>query len=239
MKLLFLAAATASIAGSAGAVQVYSNDFQGGSTAGFSSGSIQTSPNGSAEFLGPFAQGGSTTLSLSSLAAHSMVTVSFDVDVILSMDGDGQFGGGRDQFLVTTTAPSASTLLDNDYANYPGNTQDNGGQGTPTIAFHYAPQTGASSVNTFGYAFGGNPSIDDSVYHYTFTFADTASNLGFTFHGNTSEGVSNEFYGIDNVVVSINAPGGVPEPTTWALMLIGVGAAGATLRGSRRQRLAV
>jgi hypothetical protein len=235
MKLLTLAVAAASLAGSAGATQVYSNDFQGGSTAGFSAGSIQTSPNASAEFLGAFAQGGSTTLSLTGLAAHSEVTVSFDVDVILSMDGDGQYGGGRDQFLVTSSAASTPTLLNNDYANYPGNTQDNGGQGTPTIPDGYAAQTGASSVNTFGYAYGGDPSIDDSVYHYTFTFADTASSLAFTFAGNTSEDVSNEFYGIDNVIVSTNAVA-VPEPAAWSLMIVGFGLIGGL---TRRRRLAV
>jgi hypothetical protein len=31
-------------------------------------------------------------------------------------------------------------------------------------------------------------------------------------------------------------PSGVPEPAAWALMLIGIGAAGAAVRGSRRQR---
>ena len=29
--------------------------------------------------------------------------------------------------------------------------------------------------------------------------------------------------------------GGVPEPATWAMMLVGFGAIGATLRGSRRR----
>jgi hypothetical protein len=32
-----------------------------------------------------------------------------------------------------------------------------------------------------------------------------------------------------------NSPGGVPEPATWAMMLLGIGAVGATLRTARRR----
>lgn len=38
---------------------------------------------------------------------------------------------------------------------------------------------------------------------------------------------------LDNVVLSGPAPGAVPEPGTWALMIVGFGAAGATLRRRR------
>ena len=41
-------------------------------------------------------------------------------------------------------------------------------------------------------------------------------------------------YSVDNIVV--NATGGVPEPATWAMMLMGLGAIGGALR--RRQNLA-
>ena len=222
-------------ASAASAVTVYSNDFQSGSTANFSGGSIVTSPNGTAKFLGALASGGATTLTLTGLAAHSTVTLNFDLDVILSMDGDGQFGGGRDQFLLTSAGTMIRTLLDNDYAIFPGNTQDNGGQGTPTIAGGYAAGTGALSKNTFGYAYNGDTNIGNAVYRYSFTFADAAPTISFTFRGNTSEGVDNEFYGIDNVSVATDAvAGAVPEPATWGMMLTGFGLIGFVARRAKR-----
>ncbi|MEW5684848.1 MAG: PEPxxWA-CTERM sorting domain-containing protein [Pseudomonadota bacterium] len=44
---------------------------------------------------------------------------------------------------------------------------------------------------------------------------------------------------IDDITVSVPAVGGVPEPATWALMIMGFGAAGATLRRRRTQFLGV
>jgi hypothetical protein len=34
-------------------------------------------------------------------------------------------------------------------------------------------------------------------------------------------------------------PGGIPEPATWALMIVGMGGVGAALRTRRRQSLAL
>ena len=39
---------------------------------------------------------------------------------------------------------------------------------------------------------------------------------------------------LDNInVTALNAPGAVPEPATWAMMMLGFGAMGASLRRRR------
>ena len=40
--------------------------------------------------------------------------------------------------------------------------------------------------------------------------------------------------GTQNPVVTVNFPGGVPEPATWSLMILGVAGIGASLRSRRR-----
>ena len=208
---------------------VYSNGFNGVSptSAGFTGGTLTTSPNGKAQFLA-LGQHETATLSLAGLAAHSSVTVGFDVDVLLSMDGDGQYGGGRDQFLVTYAGSASGTLLDADYANYKGVTQDNGGQGTPIIPHGYPSLTGSDPAlrNTFGYAYAGEASIDDSVYHYSLTVADTSPALAIAFTSNATELPANEFYGIDNVVVSTNSDAEAPLPEPASIVIGALGLAG-------------
>ena len=41
------------------------------------------------------------------------------------------------------------------------------------------------------------------------------------------------------VIGSVATPGAVPEPATWAMMLLGFGAVGAALRQAKRQKLSV
>ena len=208
---------------------VYSNDFNGSSptSAGFVGGALTTSPNGTAQFLA-LGQHETATLSLAGLAAHDSVTVGFDIDVLLSMDGDGGFGGAQDQFLATYAGLTAGTLLDADFANYKGTTQDNGGQGTPIIPHGYASLTGSDPAlrNTFGYLYMGRAFAGNSVYHFSFTVADTSPAFAVAFTSNTSETADNEFYGIDNVTVSIQSNGEAPIPEPASLLVGALGLAG-------------
>ena len=75
-----------------------------------------------------------------------------------------------------------------------------------------------------------------------FTILDSVGNLSGTFASMTSSGFLNGFsynilydYGLDRVQVQvvnagINPMGGVPEPASWALMIIGFGLVGAAMR---------
>jgi hypothetical protein len=218
-RLLGIATAVALLSGSASAVTVYSNNFEGGSTAGFSAGTIQLVPNSSTSILGAFSQGASTTLTLTGLAAHSNVTLNFTLDVVGSMDGDGENGGGPDNFVVTATP---GTIFNQNFANFAGGNTQN----YPTEPS--AATTGAAGVNTLGYS--GFPDsgngVQDSIYSVSLSFADTSSSLSITFAGDTSEPTSNEFYGLDNVVVTTDASAGIPEPASLALLWAGIAGLG-------------
>jgi len=72
------------------------------------------------------------------------------------------------------------------------------------------------------------------------TFAHTGSNLtiGFRAAGAGWQGGDDESWGLDNFSVTANnANGAVPEPTTWAMMLVGFGAVGGALRSRRKATL--
>jgi hypothetical protein len=217
--LMAAATAAALLSGSAIAGTVYSNDFEGGSTADFSAGTIELVPNGSTHILGEFSQGASTTLTLTGLAPHSNVTLNFTLDVVGSMDGDGENGGGPDNFVITSTP---GTIFNQNFANYAGGNTQN----YPTEPS--APTTGAAGTDTLGYS--GFPDsgngIQDSIYNFSLSFADTSSTLAITFAGDTSEPASNEFYGIDNVVVATDASSAIPEPASLALLGAGIAGLG-------------
>jgi len=216
-------------------VTVYSNDFQGGSTTGFSSSSISTTPgtvsHAADKFLGEFNKD-SVTLALAGLDPHTTATVNFDLYMIRSMDGDGQFGGGGDPWSLTVNG--GPTLLSTNFANFPGNTQQFQNQANPNVGGQ-APQTGASEANTLGYQFNGGTM--DSVYHFSYTFANTGNALSLVFSGSPNEDISNESWGLDNVVVQTNAtPSATPEPGAFALAAtFGITGVGLLRRRKRRK----
>lgn len=221
----FLVAASAiavlSAAGSAGAAVVYSNDFSVGA-AGFSGvNTVQTSPDGTT-FLGFLTNGGTADLTLSGLAGHTTVNLTFDLYALRSLDGDGQGCCGPDAFVVTVD--DTNVLLNSTFANFTGNnTQSYPAPGS-------APGAGSQgfSPEAFGYGayFAG-------AYTYSFSFdvPSSASSIKFSFIGNSDQPWEDEGFGIDNVVVSTNA---IPEPSTYALMLAGLGLGGLMVR--RRSR---
>ena len=76
---------------------------------------------------------------------------------------------------------------------------------------------------------GDTSNLDWRIYSNTFTATDTTTRLTFT---NLTGGV-NEGVFLDAVSVAA-----VPEPATWALMLLGFGGIGLAMRRRRRPALA-
>ena len=223
----------AALASSASAqTTIYSNNFSAGAGSEWSSNQTDTTPGTAAhpadKFLGQFGHQ-TTTLTLGSLAAHSQVTASFDLYMIRSMDGNGPVGG-PDPWLLTE---NGNTLINTNFCNAgPTRTQSFGGSNgaggyftggnypSYTGATDY---TGATEIHTLGYFYNGTPA--DSVYHFTFTFADPSNALALNFIGAQDQDITDESWGLDNVVVETNAPlSAAPEPSeTATLSLIGLG----------------
>jgi hypothetical protein len=228
------------VSNNAVAATVYTSDFAadstGSSDSSFSSGVIVTTPNGT-NILAGLGPGGSTTLTLTGLASHTEATLSFTLDVVGSMDGgpasEGPvFGGGNgDYFDVAYASASTSgntNVFDYTFANYGGGET----QSYPVLGS--APVTGAATVNGLGYTnqfptsdpdVNGVPTnVQDAEYDITLTpIVDSNGTISFTFTDNSNEGASNEFYGIDNVVVTTDAGvSSTPEPATFALVGLGL-----------------
>jgi hypothetical protein len=180
-----------------------------------------TSPNGRQRFLGEF--GGpvlvaappydsqhfvrvdeTVTLTLRDLKPHTLMTVSFDLYILKSWDGDNPTYGPDRWSLRVQGGP---TLLDSTFSNNPKTGADLSQQNYP--AAKSRQQSGASSVNTLGYTFYG-----DSIYHLSFNFPHTGDTLVLNFLSSLFEGkgTDDESWGLDNVRVSSNsdAPVGMP-----------------------------
>ncbi|MBI1842659.1 MAG: hypothetical protein HYR88_17610 [Verrucomicrobia bacterium] len=172
--------------------QVYANGFEGAVGAEWSARPVATTPAGARKFLGPFGNAG-TKLSLSGIGAHDHVQISFDLYIIQSWDGNNP-SVGPDRFLVKVGG--GSTLLDTTfgstvsgvYQSYPG-----------AFGSSYPPLTGSTEHGTLGYLWGVAPA--DSVYHITLSFPHTSSSVAIEFSGLNLQDLTDESWGLDNVVV--------------------------------------
>lgn len=250
--LLGLAALGASAA--AAADTAYSTDFQSGvgaewsiSTFGGGLGLDVAPADANRKFLGRndgvnlgFSND-VVTLNLAGLAAHDKVTISFDVYVINSWDGNGPLGNfdfGPDMFGVSLAdvTPGSATGLLTTFSNIDASERPEVGA---TGALQSYPQpfpalpgspafSGALEKGTLGYDFfGGGVGDDDSVYRITLTFDHTASNLSLSFFGLGLQDLSDESWGLDNVSVSLAGPAPIPLPAPALLLgsaLLGLGA---------------
>lgn len=242
MKLFYTAAtlallSLAALRPAAAQTTVYSSNFTGGAGTAWSSQKTDTTPGTASHaadaFLGQFANQ-TVTLGLNSLATHSQVTVGFDLYIIHTMDGNGPAGGGPDPWSLNA---NGQTLISTNFANFPGDTQSFGGSngtGGYLTGGNYAPQSGATEANTLGYGVS-----QDAVYHLAFTFNDASSALAFNFTSGQNQGLDDESWGLDNVVVQTNAsPNAAPVPEASTVvsfsLLLALGAGSLTVRARRR-----
>jgi MYXO-CTERM domain-containing protein len=214
---LVLAAGAVALAASAShAAVLYSNDFEAPVGGEWSQLIRDVTPTGARGFLGQFSND-AVTLGLGNLLPHDSVTISFDLYIIRTWDGnagagDPAAGIGPDRWSLRNTADGGeeNTLLDTTFANADFFTQSypNAYLGGDNPAY-----SGSSEQDTLGY---DAADFGDSVYRLSFTFAHSNSWIEFTFEGSNLEGIDNETWGIDNIEVSA-----VPSPGAMGVLGLG------------------
>lgn len=211
-----LALSGAAFAGES-ATQVYFNDFEG-SVTGWSNSAKSLTPSGGRGFLGEF--GNETVmLPLSNLIGHDTITISFDLYVIRSWDGNVSTPGVGPDIWSTGMSHEGTdehTFLATTFSNQPAS--HNRTQAYP-LAYgdgNSPMYAGAMEVNSLGYQHL-EYSLS-SVYRMEFTMEHSGSTAEFWFRAAGLQGISDESWGLDNVRVSVS---GVPAP--GALALLGVG----------------
>jgi len=183
---------------------VYNNDFETG-LGDFWCSDVFTSatPTASRHFLGEFDTQEDVCLAIPTLNEHTLVSLSFDLFVIRSWDGnfnDGVVGADRWQ-LTETSIGSINTLLDTSFNNWTNHTQSYPGS---YPGDQYPSRTGANEINTLGYLWGGNTPMD-SVYKMEFTFDHDDNSLDLDFLADGLQNISDESWGLDNIRVIISA----------------------------------
>ena len=178
--------------GGQGNTAAYFTDFEAAVGPEWSNRTTDTTPKGKRSFLGQFGNE-TVTLSLDDLRPHDTVTVSFDLFIIRSWDGNHPVHG-RDVWSLS--ARGVGTLLHTTFSNWSKARQaypkPYGTGGSPA-------QTGATERDTLGYAFRN---VKDSVYRLSFTFRHSGHELTLHFSACGLEGpVDLESWGLDNAKV--------------------------------------
>lgn len=141
----------------------------------------------------------------------------------------------------------SAAALDNTIVSFaPGNVANEGSmftllQTAANTLYTLTFRAGAlgSGTTSLSYAVGGidgtvdltaNNNADTTLQTYSYNFLGTGlpTSLAFSSHG--------ESMNIDAILDDVSVTAAVPEPATWAMMLVGFGAIGGTLR--RRHKVA-
>lgn len=200
----------------------YSEDFQGSVGPEWSPSRTSVTPLGGRRFLGGFASEG-VSLTLDSLPQHDTVTVSFDLFILLSWDGNDTFYGPDVWRLRVEGGP---TLLETSFSNddvpyVPSFSQSYPGAFADTER-SFPGLTGAIEKGTLGYPdLTGYQGVGDSVYRVSFTFPHTGGTLKLRFE-DLPRPDANEQWGLDNVRVTVGSNQGLGQPR-WVLHPQGLG----------------
>lgn len=183
---------------------------------------ISTTPIGGRRFLGDFGNQ-AILLTLSDLPEHTEISLSFDLFMIRSMDGNMMDGGPDIWTLAITDGP---TLLQTTFQNHCPETNTRSAslklQAYPGEypGDHNTPYSGASERNSLGYKFRWREQEFplDAVYKLRYTFAHDGRGTQIRFAAKNLEPLDNESWGIANVRVAVGvtpAPSAAP-PTPHA-----------------------
>jgi len=191
--------------------EVYIEDFEGDVGAEWGCTTIQkdTTPSGRG-FLGQF--GNQTVcLNLDSLPYHNWVTVSFDVYIIRSWNGNVISDSGLPPIILDLLEPDmivgpdkwqleadGATLLLTTFSNYPGHDQAYPGWYPGS---NYPRLSGALEINTLGYSWNTTPM--DSIYRLSYTFLHNGETLEMDFSAMGLEALSDESWGLDHIKVEL------------------------------------
>lgn len=199
-----------SLAGSAAASALINGDFE--------------SPNNGTEFLTPSllpgwtwapGPGGSVEIHAQS-NAYGLPTL--DGGYYVSFGGNGTYGGSISQTFATTAGATYSV----NYLVAESQGDD------PTQVLQAILVNGAQSLTQNNTALTMGFLAGKSI---TFTAAGPTATLTFLDATPAGDGGGSNI-GLDTVTLTGSA-GGVPEPTTWALMLLGFGLVGGVVRAGR------
>ena len=132
-------------------------------------------------------------------------------------------GDGSDQLSVDSSAPYTRQFISGDSVSYVGNTK---------TTYH----SQAAVVYNKYTKFPSGPSLTDSFTIPNTSILATAGVDITSFNPDTN-------YYLDSYIKlstrDVTVKGGVPEPATWAVMLLGFGGIGASMRNRRRKQAAV
>jgi hypothetical protein len=179
------------------AALLYTADFEGAIGAEWSTNRVSVTPIGGRKFLGDFGNN-TVTLSLTNLSTNTPLTLEFDLFVLRTWDGNSSSAGpdlfrvdiGPTRVLNTTFKQPGSLPRQSYPSNY--------------LSGEHAAMTGAREINSLGYNSSGTPM--NSVYHLSFAFVATNAAQTFMFSALNLEGLNNESWGIDNVVIADGTP---------------------------------
>jgi hypothetical protein len=164
----------------------------------------------------------------------------------LSRDVNGAFGVAGDQgsYFLDLTGYCDLSCAPGGWAGV-AQTFDTVANATYTVTFdlggnaNYASNGSGVAVTagSFSGSFLNTDANNDRLTVWkgeTFQFVASGASTTLSIIGNQGQA----FVGLDKVAVTFNhdgaSAGGVPEPASWALMILGFGGAGAALRGRRK-----
>ncbi len=164
-------------------------------------------------------------------------------------------GGGKEIAWLGDGAYGFNTPFGTDYLDltgYSGSTGDSGVSqtiatvvgGAYTLSFYLGGMQGYGPISANVYAGSQFATISDPITNgiaagstlwtqQTFSFVATSINTTVSIIGNNS---GQDFIGLDNVSISgeVVSPGAVPEPASWAMMIMGFGMISVGLRHRQR-----